>query len=167
MAERVQVREIDDDEGRRLLRDRARGTGRGDLAAGADGTAVGAEMSPAKIAEVTFTQRGPGTGRHPQLQRRGLLLPIRSTLAADRGCSTCRTQGDQERLRSQAGEHAAFSPGACQARDFLVARGWSTTFSQEGLRVLLRDEGVSFQRIKTWRPPGTRTNQAKKPVEHL
>jgi transposase len=31
--------------------------------------------------------------------------------------------------------------------DYLVAEGWS--ISHEGLRVLLRQEGVSFQRLKT------------------
>ena len=35
--------------------------------------------------------------------------------------------------------------------DFLVAEGVVDDISHEGLRVLLRDEGVSFQRIKTWK----------------
>ncbi|MBS2538464.1 hypothetical protein KGQ20_37525 [Catenulispora sp. NF23] len=40
--------------------------------------------------------------------------------------------------------------------------------SHEGLRVLLRDEGVSFQRIKTWKTskdPDYATKKAR--VEHL
>ena len=34
--------------------------------------------------------------------------------------------------------------------DFLVAEGVVDDISHEGLRVLLRDEGVSFQAVKTW-----------------
>lgn len=40
--------------------------------------------------------------------------------------------------------------------------------SHEGLRVLLRDEGVSFQRIKTWKAPKDPEYEARKArVEHL
>lgn len=35
--------------------------------------------------------------------------------------------------------------------DFLVAEGVVDDISHEGLRVLLREEGVSFQRIETWK----------------
>jgi transposase len=35
--------------------------------------------------------------------------------------------------------------------DFLVAEGVVDDISHEGLRVLLRDEGVTFQRLKTWK----------------
>src|SRR5262245_2980130 len=35
--------------------------------------------------------------------------------------------------------------------DFLVAEGVVDDISHEGLRVLLREEGVSFQRLKTWK----------------
>jgi hypothetical protein len=34
--------------------------------------------------------------------------------------------------------------------DFLVAEGAVDDISHEGLRVLLRREGVTFQRLKTW-----------------
>jgi transposase len=37
--------------------------------------------------------------------------------------------------------------------DFLVAEGVVDDISHEGLRVLLRQEGVSFQRLKTWKAP--------------
>ena len=36
--------------------------------------------------------------------------------------------------------------------EFLVAEGVVDDISHEGLRVLLREEGVSFQVIKTWKP---------------
>ena len=52
--------------------------------------------------------------------------------------------------------------------DFLVAEGVVDDISHEGLRVLLREEGVSFQRIKTWKASSDPEYEAKKArVEHL
>jgi hypothetical protein len=52
--------------------------------------------------------------------------------------------------------------------DFLVAEGVVDDISHEGLRVLLRKEGVSFQRIKTWKTSRDPDYAAKKArVEHL
>ncbi|MBW8806610.1 MAG: helix-turn-helix domain containing protein, partial [Catenulisporales bacterium] len=52
--------------------------------------------------------------------------------------------------------------------DFLVAEGVVDDISHEGLRVLLRDEGVSFQRIKTWKTSKDPEYEVKKArVEHL
>nr|WP_241777491.1 hypothetical protein [Streptomyces sp. CT34] len=56
MAERVEVREIDDDEGRRLLRIVRRGTGSVVTWRRAQTVLLSAQGMPAtKIAEVTFT----------------------------------------------------------------------------------------------------------------
>jgi hypothetical protein len=56
MAERVQVREIDDDEGQRLLRIVRRGTGSVVTWRRAQMVLLSAQgMAPGKIAEVTFT----------------------------------------------------------------------------------------------------------------
>jgi len=52
--------------------------------------------------------------------------------------------------------------------DFLVAEGVVDDISHEGLRILLREEGVSFHRVKTWkasRDPDYPTKKAR--VEHL
>ncbi|GHB74309.1 hypothetical protein GCM10010377_75890 [Streptomyces viridiviolaceus] len=52
--------------------------------------------------------------------------------------------------------------------DFLVAEGVVDDISHEGLRILLREEGVSFQRLKTWktsRDPDYAVKKAR--VEHL
>lgn len=52
--------------------------------------------------------------------------------------------------------------------DFLVAEGVVDDISHEGLRVLLREAGVSFQRVKTWktfRDPDYAAKKAR--VEHL
>jgi transposase len=46
--------------------------------------------------------------------------------------------------------------------DFLVAEGVVDDISHEGLRVLLREEGVSFQVIKTWKQSTDPDFEAKK-----
>jgi len=46
--------------------------------------------------------------------------------------------------------------------DFLVAEGVVDDISHEGLRVLLREEGVSFQVIKTWKQSNDPDFEAKK-----
>ena len=52
--------------------------------------------------------------------------------------------------------------------EFLVAEGVVDDISHEGLRVLLREEGVSFQRIKTWKTSKDPDYAVKKArVEHL
>ena len=60
MAERVQVREIDEDEGARLLRIMRRGTGSVVTWRRAQMVLLSAQRMPvAKIGEVTFTRRRP------------------------------------------------------------------------------------------------------------
>ena len=52
--------------------------------------------------------------------------------------------------------------------EFLVAEGVVDDISHEGLRVLLREEGVTFQRIKTWKVSKDPDYAVKKArVEHL
>src|SRR5260221_13571853 len=52
--------------------------------------------------------------------------------------------------------------------EFLVAEGVVDDISHEGLRVLLREEGVSFQRLKTWKNSTDPDYAVKKArVEHL
>ena len=52
--------------------------------------------------------------------------------------------------------------------DFLVAEGVVDDISHESLRVLLRQESVSFQRVKTWKASKDPDYAAKKArVEHL
>lgn len=52
--------------------------------------------------------------------------------------------------------------------DFLVAEGVVDDISHEGLRILLREEGVTFQRVKTWKTSKDPDYEAKKArVEHL
>ncbi|MCZ9339027.1 IS630 family transposase, partial [Streptomyces sp. TRM76130] len=52
--------------------------------------------------------------------------------------------------------------------DFLAAEGVADDISHEGLRILLREEGVSFQRLKTRKTSLDPDCAAKKArVEHL
>ncbi len=52
--------------------------------------------------------------------------------------------------------------------DFLVAEGVVDDISHEGLRVLLRQEGVTFQRLKTWKASkDPRYAEKKARIEHL
>src|SRR6202044_2877263 len=52
--------------------------------------------------------------------------------------------------------------------EFLVAEGVVDDISHEGLRTLLREEGVSFQRLKTWKASrDPRYAEKKARVEHL
>jgi transposase len=46
--------------------------------------------------------------------------------------------------------------------EFLVAEGVVDDISHEGLRLLLREEGVSFQKIKTWKRSNDPDYEAKK-----
>ena len=49
-----------------------------------------------------------------------------------------------------------------------MAEGVVDDISHEGLRVLLRDEGVSFQAVKTWKASADPDYEAEKArVEHL
>lgn len=52
--------------------------------------------------------------------------------------------------------------------EFLVAEGVVDDISHEGLRVLLREEGVSFQKVKTWKRSKDPEYASKKArIEHL
>jgi transposase len=62
-----------------------------------------------------------------------------------------------------------FPLGACRSwQSSWWLRGWPGDISHEGLRTLLREEGVSFQRIKTWKASKDPDYAAKKArIEHL
>ena len=72
--------------------------------------------------------------------------------------------------KSRPGEHdLPFSAWSlAKLAEFLVAEGVVDDISHEGLRILLREEGVTFQRIKTWKTSKDPRYAAKKArVEHL
>src|SRR5215813_4314339 len=72
--------------------------------------------------------------------------------------------------KSRPGEHGLpFSTGSLsKLAEFLVAEGVVDDISHEGLRTLLREEGVSFQRLKTWKTSSDPQYAVKTArIEHL
>jgi transposase len=54
--------------------------------------------------------------------------------------------------KSRSAEHdLPFSWSLSKLAEFPVAEGMVDDISHEGLRILLREEGVTFQRLKTWK----------------
>jgi transposase len=172
VAERVRVREIDEDEGRRLLRIIRRGTGSVVTWRRAQMVLLSAQgMSVNKIAEVTFTSgdrvrdvlhnfNADGFDSLYPKYKGG--RPKRFTLAERREIKKI--------AKSKPAEHGLpFSTWSlAKLADFLVAEGVVDDISHEGLRILLREEGVSFQRIKTWKTSRDPDYAAKKArIEHL
>jgi transposase len=172
VAERVRVREIDDDEGQRLLRIIRRGSGSVVTWRRAQMVLLSAQgMSVVKIAEVTFTSvdrvrdviHNFNTDGFDSLypkykggRPRTFTLPERREI--------------KKIAKSKPAEHGLpFSTWSlAKLADFLVAEGVVDDISHEGLRILLREEGVSFQRIKTWKTSRDPDYAAKKArVEHL
>ncbi len=153
MAARVQLREITNDEGNRLLRIVRRTSGSVVTWRRAQIVLLSAQgMSPPRISEVVFTD--PDTVRDVihNFNREGF-----DSLYPRYGSGRPRTFTLPER---QAITRIALSvptdlgqPFAtwslAKLADYLVAEGVVTDISHEGLRRLLREEGVSFQAVRT------------------
>jgi transposase len=141
------------------------------VAAGPDGAAVRAGHAGGEDRRGDVHQRGPGPGRDPQLQQRRLRLPVPEVQGrTSEGIHASRRREIKKIAKSKPAEHGLpFSAWSlAKLADFLVAEGVVDDISHEGLRILLREEGVSFQRVKTWktsRDPDYTTKKAR--VEHL
>jgi transposase len=172
VAERVRVRKVDDDEGRRLLRIIRRGTGSVVTWRRAQMVLLSAQGMPvSKIAELSFTSddrvrdmiHNFNTDGFDSLypkykggRPKTFILPERREI--------------KKIAKSRPTEHGLpFSTWSLsKLADFLVAEGVVDDISLEGLRILLREEGVSFQRLKTWKTSLDPDYAAKKArVEHL
>ena len=172
VTERLRVREIDDDEGARLVRIVRRGSGSVVTWRRAQMVLLSAQgMDAAAIARVAFTSedrvrdviRNFNTDGFSSLypRYRGG-RPPKFTLAQRREIKKV--------ARSAPAEHGLpFSAWSLsKLAEFLVAEGVVDDISHEGLRVLLREEGVTFQRIKTWKVSKDPDYAVKKArVEHL
>nr|WP_232791226.1 IS630 family transposase [Streptomyces kanasensis] len=172
MAERVRVREIDDDEGQRLLRIIRRGTGsvvtwrRGQM------VLLSAQGMPvAKIAEVTFTSADRVRDVIHNCNTDGFDSLYPKYKGGRPKTFTLPERREIKKIaKSKPAEHdLPFSTWSLtKPADFLVAEGVVDDISHEGLRILLREEGVSFQRLKTWKTSKDPDYAAKKArVEHL
>jgi len=166
MAERVQVREIDDDQGQRLLRIVRRGTRSVVTWRRAQMILLSAQgMAPGKIAEVTFTSPDRVREVIHNFNDDGFasLYPKYSG-GRPRTFTLPERREIKKIARSKPAEHwLPFSIWSlAKLADFLVAGGVVDDISHEGLRVLLRDEGVSFQAVKTWKKSNDPDYAAKK-----
>jgi transposase len=166
MAARVELREISNEEGNRLLRMIRRGSGSIVTWRRAQIVLLAAQRMPAaKIAEVVFSD--PDTVRDVihNFNRDGFdaLYP--------------RYRGGRPRTftllqRQQIKKIALSVPtdlgqpfatwSLAKLADYLVAEEVVTDISHEGLRQLLREEGVSFQAVRTWKRSNDPDYEAKK-----
>ena len=172
VAERLRVREIDDDEGRRLVRIVRRGSGSVVTWRRAQMVLLSAQgMDVPAIARVAFTSedRVRDVIRNFSADGFSLLYPrYRGGRPPKFGLPQRREV--KKIARSKPAEHGLpFSAWSLsKLTEFLVAEGVVDDISHEGLRALLREEGVTFQRLKTWKASADPDYAVKKArVEHL
>jgi transposase len=172
VTERLRVREIDDDEGRRLVRIVRRGTGSVVTWRRAQMVLLSAQgMDAAAIAKVAFTSedRVRDVIRNFNADGFGSLYPKYKGGRPPK-FSLPQRREIKKTAKSRPAEHGLpFSAWSLsKLAEFLVAEGVVDDISHEGLRTLLREEGVSFQRLKTWKASKDPDYAVKKArVEHL
>ncbi|MFI0467226.1 IS630 family transposase [Saccharopolyspora sp. 5N102] len=172
MAERVRVRELGDDEGNRLLRIIRRGSGSVVTWRRAQMVLLSAQGMPvAKIAKVAFTSEDRVRDVIHNFNTDGFDSLYPKYKGGRPPTFTLPQRREIKKIaKSKPAEHGLpFSTWSLtKLADFLVAEGVVEDISHEGLRAILRAEGVSFQRIKTWktsRDPEYAVKKAR--IEHL
>ncbi|GAA2455589.1 hypothetical protein GCM10010421_55990 [Streptomyces glaucus] len=166
------MRGIDDAEGRRLLRIIRRGTGSVVTWRRAQMVPLSAQGMPvAKIAEVSFTSADRVRDVIHDFEVDGFdsLYP-KYKGGRPRAFTLPERRETRKIAKSKPPEHdlpfSAWSP--TELADSLVAEGVVDDISHEGLRISLREEGVSFRRLKTWKTSRDPDCAAKKAhIEHL
>ncbi|MFV9452215.1 IS630 family transposase [Rhodococcus sp. NM-2] len=172
MAERVRVRPLDDDEGNRLVRIIRRGTGSVVTWRRAQMILLSAQGMPVpKIAEVSFTSADRVRDVIHNFNTDGFDSLYPKYAGGRPKTFTLPERREIKKIaKSTPVEHdLPFSTWSLtKLADFLVAEGVVDDISHEGLRVLLREEGVSFQKVKTWKRSKDPEYAVKKArVEHL
>ena len=172
VSERVRVREIDDDEGHRLVRIVRRGSGSVVTWRRAQMVLLSAQgMDVTAIARVAFTSED----RVRDVIRNFNADGFDSLYPKYKGGHPPKfTLGQRREVKKIAKSRPTdydlpFSAWSlAKLADFLVAEGVVDDISHQGLRALLREEGVTFQRLKTWKTSKDPQYAAKKArVEHL
>jgi transposase len=172
VTERLRVREIDDDEGRRLVRIVRRGTGSVVTWRRAQMVLLSAQgMDVAAIARVAFTSED----RVRDVIRNFSADGFSSLYPRYKGGHPPKfTLGQRREIKKVAKSRPVdhdlpFSTWSLsKLAEFLVAEGVVDDISHEGLRMLLREEGVTFQRLKTWKASKDPQYAVKKArIEHL
>jgi transposase len=155
MVHPVQVRSISNDEGNRLLRIMRRGTGSVVTWRRAQMVLLSAQRMPvAKIAEVTFTSPDRVRDVLHNFNADGFnsLYPRYAGGRPPKFDLKQRARIKEIALSRPADHDLPFSAWSLsKLADFLVAEGVVDDISHEGLRLLLRDEDVSFQAVKTFK----------------
>ena len=166
MAERVHVREITNEEGQRLLRILRRSSGSVVTWRRAQMVLLSAQGMPAaKIAQVTFTSPDRVRDVVHNFNADGFdaLYPRYRGGRPPTFTLPQRQQIKKLALSRPADHDLPFSTWSlAKLAEFLVAEGVVDDISHEGLRVLLREEGVSLQRLKTWKTSRDPAFEAKK-----
>ena len=166
MAGRVQVREITNDEGNRLLRIVRRSSGSVVTWRRAQMVLLSAQgMDVAQISEVAFTSpdRVREVIHNFNDDGFGSLYPRYAGGRPPTFTLPQRQQIKKIALSRPLDHGMPFSTWSLtKLAEFLVGEGVVDDISHEGLRVLLGDEGVSFQVIKTWKVSRDPDFEAKK-----
>jgi transposase len=163
MAERVRVRELSDDEGQRLLRIVRRSSGSVVTWRRAQMVLLSAQgMGPAQIAKVTFTSADRVRDVLHNFNADGFdsLRPKYAGGRPPKFDTTQRAEIKKVALSRPVDHGLPFSTWSLsKLADFLVAQGVVEDISHEGLRTLLREQGVSFpgrQDVEDQHGPGLR-----------
>ncbi len=155
MVQRVQVRTITDDEGNKLLRIVRRSSGSVVTWRRAQMVLLSAQgMEPPKIAEVTFTSPDRVRDVLHNFNNDGFesLQPRYRGGRPPKFTLPQRQEIKKIALARPTDHGLPFSTWSLpKLADFLVTQGVVDDISHEGLRQLLREEGVSFQAVKTWK----------------
>ncbi|HKA95331.1 MAG TPA: IS630 family transposase [Streptosporangiaceae bacterium] len=172
MTERLRVREIDDDEGRRLVRIVRRDSGSVVSWRRAQMVLLSAQgMDVAGIAKVAFTSEDRVRDVIHNFNADGFSSLYPKYKGGRPPKFTLGQRREVKKIaKSRPADHGLpFSAWSLsKLGEFLVAEGVVDDISHEGLRALLREEGVSFQRLKTWKASTGPDYAVKKArVEHL
>ncbi len=166
MRDGVRVREITNDEGNRLLRIVRRSSGSVVTWRRAQMVLLSAQgMDVAQIATVAFTSPDRVREVLHNFNDDGFdsLYPRYSGGRPPTFTLPQRQQVKKVALSRPADHDLPFSTWSlAKLADYLVAEGVVDDISHEGLRVLLREEGVSFQALKTWKQSNDPEFEAKK-----
>jgi transposase len=155
MAERVRVRDIDNDEGNRLLRIVRRDSGSVVTWRRAQIVLLSAQgLDVPMIAKVAFssTDRVRDVIHNFNADGFDSLYPRYAGGRPPTFTLPQRTEVKKIALGRPIDHDLPFSTWSlAKLAEFLVAEGVVDDISHEGLRLLLRQEGVSFQAVKTWK----------------
>lgn len=166
MAEPVRIREISNDEGNRLLRAVRRSTGSIVTWRRSQMVLLSAQgMDPAQIARVTFTSadRVRDVIRNFNADGFDALYPRYRGGRPPKYSDEERAEIKRIALSRPTDHDLPFSTWSLtKLAEHLVEKEVVEDISHEGLRKLLDAEGVSFQRIKTWKESTDPDFEAKK-----